>query len=423
MTIQWVPVALLALWRLRDAATVPRAAAFALALWLVLVSDLYVALYFLGTLGVVGAVWALRHRRELPGRFWALGAAAGAIAGLLALPAHWPTFRTLSGALTTQVQAETVHRFGQDVAQLLLPAPSHPLLGGLSQGLAARVTNSDSWGTLGLTACLLAALALWRRRDAVTRFWGAVAAVAVVGSLGTHLNVLGPTGLPLPYALVASLPVVKSLRVPSRLAEVTALALAMLAAVGAAWLLEKLGPRATWAFAALLALVFLEDVTHAPFPTTSAAVPAYYQQLAADPATGAILDLPNGDGNWGGPTHRWMVLQTVHHRPIVVAHTHRIPDQALDYSYSSPLLWALCHSWVGLPATLPIAEARHQALALRHDGITHVIMHRVPVIYDGEAYAHARGQLVAVFGAPAYEDAEMTVFTTPKPPVAAGVGR
>jgi hypothetical protein len=422
MTIQWVPFCLLALLRLRDRPGLARAAVFALTLALVLGSDLYVAIYFLGTLGLVGAGWAVRHRPERRFLAWAGG---GAIAALLAvLPFHLPTWRNLQGAATTVDQGLTVHQFGEDVVQLLFPSPFHPIFGRLSASLYGHVTNHDAWGTLGLSVLALAALALWKRRDALTRFWGWVSAVAIVGSLGTFLHVAGPTRVPLPYALLTYVPVIKNLRVPARLGEVAALGLAMLVAAGAAWWLPRLGRRGRAVFVGLVAAIGVEYMANAPFPTSAAAVPAFYQALAQNPRAGALLELPNGDANWGGPTHTWMYYQTVHHRPLVVGHTHRVPDGALDYIYGTPLVTALAHVGPdGLPPALRGRAGAAAAQQLADDGITHVVIHRVPGLCDEPVYGRMVGQLTELLGAPVYQEPGMAAFVTPPPHVRPRHGR
>ncbi|MFN3428798.1 MAG: hypothetical protein ACK46X_02470, partial [Candidatus Sericytochromatia bacterium] len=308
MSVQWVPFCALALLSLYAAPTWRRAGLFGLTVALVAATDLYVAAYFFGTLAVAFVGYhAWRDRARLLSPAFSLKAAIAAVAGLAAtVPFHVPTWRTLQGATSNTAQAATVDRFGQDLLQLLLPAPGHPLLGWLSHPLSGRIANTDSWGTLGWVALALAGIGLWRRRDDLTRFWALFTGLAVVGALGTWLHVAGAKLLPMPYMLAVQLPVIKSLRVPGRLAEIAALGLAVLAAAGAAWWFNRLGERARWAFVALGAAIALEYAAFMPFPTTSAAVPPFYRTLAADAPARAILELPNGDENWGGPTHRWM---------------------------------------------------------------------------------------------------------------------
>lgn len=423
MSVQWVPFCALALMALFAAPTWRRAAAFAVTVALVAATDLYVAAYFFGTLGVAFlGYYAWRDRARLLRPAFMLKAAIATVIGLAAtLPFHLATWRTLQGAASNTAQAATVDRFGQDLLQLLLPAPGHPLLGWLSQPLAGRMVNTDSWGTLGLVALGLAFVGLWRRRDELTRFWGLFTGLAVIGSLGTWLHVAGAKLLPMPYMLAVQLPVIKSLRVPGRLAEIAALGLAMLTAAGAAWLFARLGSRARWAFAGLGAAIALEYAAFMPFPTTSAAVPAFYCTLAADPGAGAILELPNGDENWGGPTHRWMFYQTVHAKPLVFGHTHRVPNGAATFYWSDPVVSRLAGMAYGNAMT-PMPAGIDVPGHLAAHGIGHVTLHRVPGMLDGETYRRMRATLVGHLGAPAYEDSDMVAFAT-RPHVGAQLGR
>jgi hypothetical protein len=382
---------------------------------LVAASDLYVAVYFFGTLavGFVGyGLWRERARFLAPA-FWGRAVVA-VLAGLAAtVPFHLPTWRNLQGASTTATQGATVDRFGQDLLQLLLPAPSHPLFGALSRPFERAISNHDSWGALSLTALALAALALWKRRSWPVAAWGVFTVVALVGSLGTALLVAGNKLAPMPYAIAAQLPVLKALRVPGRLAEIAALGLALLAAYGLAWWLPRLGARSRRAFVGVLALVGVESVIAMPFPTTPAAVPAFYRSLAATPGVGAILELPNGDLNYGGPTHRWMYYQTVHQRPLVFGHTHRVPNGVSTYYFTNPEVWALAKmGYSGEAIALAPSARRAAAGRLAADGISHVIVHRVPGRIRPEVFELWRRELTDLFGPPVYADADMAAFAT-----------
>lgn len=415
LSVQWTPFCALALWRLAEAPSWRRAAVFAVTTALVAGSDLYVAIYFFGALalGFVGfGLWRDRARFLAPA-FWGRAGVAG-LAGLAAVaPFYLATWRNLQGASTTTVQGATVDRFGQDLLQLLLPAPTHPLFGALSRPFAGAIANQDSWGTLSLTAVALAGLALWKRRAWPVGAWGAFTAVALVGSLGTALMVAGAKLAPMPYAIAAQLPVLKALRVPGRLAEIAALGLGLLAAYGLAWWLPRLGDRAPKVFGALVALVGLESLIAMPFPTSPTAVPAFYRSLAATPGGGALLELPNGDLNYGGPTHRWMYYQTIHQRPLVFGHTHRVPNGVSTYYWNDPVVRAIARmGYNGRPLDLAPSDRRSAAGRLAGDGVSHVIVHRVPGMVGAETFALWQRELTELFGAPVYTDAEMAAFET-----------
>jgi hypothetical protein len=424
MTLQWVPLCALALLRLYETPTWRRAGLFALGFALVAATDVYVAAYFLSAFALTFvAYYGLADRAH----FWRpgfLGKAALAVAvGVLAVvPFHLPTFTTLHGAETTAAMAETVHRFHQDVVQFFVPPPEHRLFGFLSRPYRALFENAC--GYLGFTVLALSAVALRFVRGHAVRFWALFSGLTLVLSMGTYLHVAGPTPVPLPYLLFTKLPVLNALRTPSRYLELTALGLAMLVALGAAWWLPRLGNRARWGALGLLAALSVEFLVFFPFPTRTAAVPEFYRQYAHSPAAGPILEVPTGDPSWGGLTHQWMLYQTVHGKPLVYGHTHRVPDGVLAFSEKTPVVHELTRlAYTGGQLKLAPEYWHGASERLGRLGITHVGLHAWPGMLDGEGYDHLKQQLDRLFGPPVYvEPGRMAVYRMAVPPQVSAPG-
>lgn len=413
-TVAAVPFVPLALFRLYESPSWRRAGLLTLALAAVALTDLYVAVYFLGSfLGVFALYHLLTDRARLlrPG-FLVKAAAGGAAAVALAAPFYLPTLAALQGAATTTAIAATVHRYGQDLLQLVLPPDIHLAMGFLSRPWSAHFTNRDNWAFLGFIPILTAAVALWRVRQPAVRFWGLYAGLTLLFALGTTLHVAGPTGLPLPYMLATKLPLLQNFRAPGRLAIFAMLGLGVLAAFGAAWLLRSWhGRRRRLAVAALVTFVCFEFMAFAPFPTRTAAVPEFYRQLAQDPTAGAVLALPTGDPSWGGFDHQWMYYQTVHRRPLVHAHTHRVPDGALDFTRKTPLLRDLTNlAYTGGVLKTPAGDRAGARDRFAAAGITHVTLHAWPGQLEGTRYVRLKHELAAIFGPPLLEAEDMVVF-------------
>jgi hypothetical protein len=123
--------------------------------------------------------------------------------------------------------------------------------------------------------------------------WALTAGVCLVLSLGPRLYLgEGDTGIPLPYAIFRSLPVVDTLRAPGHLNAVTTMMLAVVAAVGIAWLFRRLPVAGGWLTAfALIVLVFVETV-RLPFPLIDASVSPFFPRLADEPGEWSLLELP-----------------------------------------------------------------------------------------------------------------------------------
>jgi hypothetical protein len=97
--------------------------------------------------------------------------------------------------------------------------------------------------------------------------------------------------VPMPYRLVEGL--FRILRKPDRFNAIVGLPMAMLAAFGAHALLQhrRVG-RLAGVLAVALGVLILIEYRLAPFPTVPVNAPAWFGQLAKEPGSFAILDLP-----------------------------------------------------------------------------------------------------------------------------------
>ena len=261
--------------------------------------------------------------------------------------------------------------FSADLAGFSLPTQLHPLLGGvvrdMSDGSALRPDGSQ-WQvdkgqhlTLGLAGLALAVigLAVGRRRGAL--LWALSAALFFLLALGPSLRIAGyDTGLPGPFRILQELPFFKGNRYPSRFSVMLLVSVAPLVALGAQWLLAQLA--AVWqrrhdargvrrrlsAVTALLAGLLIFENLSIPLPTASMATPAIYDVIAAEPAGGAVLDLPlgwrNGFSVFGKQdliimSQQWW--QTRHGQPILGGNTSRNPEHKFRYFLEAPLLGPL----------------------------------------------------------------------------------
>ncbi len=261
--------------------------------------------------------------------------------------------------------------FSADLAGFALPTQLHPLLGDVVQRLAddgALRPDGSQWqvnkgqhltlGWVGLALALVGFVA-GRRRGAW--LWMLSAALFLLLALGPSLRIAGyDTGLPGPFRILQVLPFFKGNRYPSRFSVMLLLSVAPLVAFGAQALLAKLA--AAWqrrhdaravrrrlgAAAALLAGLLLFENLSIPLPTADMRIPAIYDVLAAEPAGGAVLDLPlgwrNGFSVFGKQdviimSQQWW--QTRHGQPILGGNTSRNPEHKFRYFLEAPLLGPL----------------------------------------------------------------------------------
>jgi len=232
------------------------------------------------------------------------------IAGALILPFYWPLFCLQLQQGGDYLVQQGLVAFSADLLGFISPPPSNPILNslGLIPEYAHRATPEgwlvgEAMVYLGFVPLMLAVLGAWHGR----RKWGAwvlVAVVAAVLSLGPFLKVGGQlvsfeagdgieTRVPLPYALLAHLPVFSLGRTPARFTFTLVLALAVLSAHGLNVLLRRLPYR--WGFVFLVALSLLtmsECLIAWPYPMTELQIPSGLSDLAETPDDAAILGLP-----------------------------------------------------------------------------------------------------------------------------------
>jgi hypothetical protein len=163
------------------------------------------------------------------------------------------------------------------------------------------------WLTPVLAAAGVVVLARGGRRG--------LAALLAVATVVPVLLALG-TNFPLYPTLWDALPPLRFPRVPGRLLPIAVLALAALAAVGAAWLIRRAGRRPAAAGAALLALVAL-DLGALPLePAAADPDNAAYAALETAPAEARQLELPLFEpGVHFGSVYDYYALQSRRERP------------------------------------------------------------------------------------------------------------
>ncbi len=253
---------------------------------------------------------------------WKLGTKillAGTFAFLLALPGLAPLIPILKAS----------------GAELTVPARfvgSMQLLGMRPQGSPFF----HFWpAVLGWSSTALLVYGLFRARDRTARGWWALLLFAFLLVQGPYLVVLNRhfESIPLPMALFPHLPVLNLLRVPHRFLILVVLAMGVLMAFALRRLLDsrRMAPLGGLLVCGLVALE-LQPPQREPVTLDYADI---YDDLAADPAHYAILELPldfrDGYSMW---------LQTRHHKSLVGGYTSHILPEALG-PFRTPLMRAL----------------------------------------------------------------------------------
>ena len=224
-----------------------------------------------------------------------------------------------------------------DLLGIVSPSPANPFWADIvphsAPVLGANLDEGFSY--IGLIGGIFALIGLARRRAA--RWWLLVAFVAWLLALGPVLkinnqaftaNIAGYDAvLPLPFALLMDLPILELARAPGTFMLLFALMLALVSGCGMAevWssrLLARRHPSARIVFAALCAILLIEDYRlFAQFPTAPAEIPAAIHDLRERRDIRAIYNAP-----YDHPlaAKEAMYLQTAHHKPLIAGQDARI---------------------------------------------------------------------------------------------------
>jgi len=325
VALEWIPLFILFWYRLIVERRAVFAAAAAVALLLVILCDYYYFLYCCLAAAILLTFWLLRNRRASPPISWtAQGVPLAVFAGLAAV-----TSGPLLVALLIQnhtdplLGAHSPTGSPVDLFQLLIPGSTWRF-GGLTQGYWSRLpVNLETHINIGV-AVLIAALYGWIERKRLALLgagvWYLLGLIFAALSLGPVLHLWGVTvdpPFPLPYTVLGDIvPVLRVGGVPARMAVMTLLCAAVLAAAGFELLLRR-GRYGRLAAAVLLAALIVEDLP-APLATTRPGVPGYIGALERAPDAGAVLDLRDDPS-------QALYFQTLYQRPQALGYIARVP--------------------------------------------------------------------------------------------------
>jgi hypothetical protein len=343
---------------------------------------------FASFLALFTAIVLLALWRELASRRAALGrlAVAGVVAATLWSPALIPIAREfVTGDYALTGWGESV-KLSADVVGLLTPTDLNPLPAlaaprpapdPAARWQAALRQVEEGKGRFGdintvflgfVTGALALVGAVIARRRVAAWLWTAlVFGVLALGPLlqinGRYrfsLDALLPEGVtfPLPFALLHFIPFVNANRAPNRNSVLLMLGLAVLAAVGARWLLGRIANcklqianrrpallSPTGLVTCVLGVGILLEHLALPLPTTDARAPEVYRMIGAEPGEFAVMQAPlgwrNSFGTLGSEQTNVQYFQTVHGKPMIGGNISRAPAYKMDYFARIPLFKAL----------------------------------------------------------------------------------
>ena len=362
------------------------------------------------------------------------------LSALLLLPLAWGFFR---GGRGHNLNFERPPASGDITWEARVPYKNRALAMDYLPGQRERRHNDAPLQVLALGLAGVALLTRRHRREALP--WVVVSMSFLVLSLGPYLS-LGPDpesggAVPLPFLLLHRyLPLYHYIRFPHRMATFVALPMAAAAAMGAAWLAQRLASRGGRALLALglAGAMLLEGVLTWPLEVTPRPkVNPFYMLLAEQPRRFGVLTLPM---DFGLLDARYLYFQTHHGKPLfngvsprylgtrAIPHWELVKNNALlraAYTLQTPHLQAQeLSKYVPLDEeTGPLSRAklRQGAEELAGKGIRYVVLHR-RVSFDRKheitipANSDLERTLKWALGGVVYEDEELVAWELKRRP-------
>ncbi len=321
------------------------------------------------------------------------------------------------GLATPTTDAGRSVQYSAALLSVVSPSFAHPVWGALLE-YPRRVLGVDPFegaAYIGVVAGALALIGLLREQRA--RFWGGMAALAWLLSLGSVLKIADapltaqidgyPTFVTLPGAIMERLPVLNMARTPGRFNFAVGFAVAVMAGYGTKVILTQrnvknnspqrnaetsphLSLRSSASSAVklffLTTLILFDYQQFFPMPTIPAAIPDAIAQIA-DSNARAVFDVPFAHPLTDKDALYW---QTAHQTPLIAGHIVR--ETPLD------------------PARGWLLEGTLDPALLDAAGVDVILLHKD---WDDAAGA-LDARLRAAFGAPVYEDARLARFDLPE---------
>ncbi len=400
-----IPIALLLFFRAFSSYSWRSAAGAALMLGLAAFTSLYIMIFAFITLIPIFIYLALEKYRWREVKFWKTAIVFGFVCALVVGLRIFPIFqsaRALSTAIEQKYDADVRQT---DLLSFVIPSRFNPIFAPYVTGISEQFTMNYKWpaylGLIPLALCLGAIT--WKERRRLTLLWIAIGLIFVMLSLGPALRLNGKVydNIPLPAAWLAWFPPIRAVR-PDYFVLGLALPLAVCASLGMDRALNALRghPRAKVVFVVAIGSLLLFEYWNGPFPGVGAAVSPFYAQLANEPDSFALIDLPMGRQE----SKTYLYLQTIHQHPIVEGLSGRTPPASYDYINANPLLARLSNE-----RHLDCQEFGNSAIKqaldqLAADGFKYVIVHHA----DNSLSRKFAGYLTA---APVYADSSITVFS------------
>jgi hypothetical protein len=265
-----------------------------------------------------------------------------------------------------------MNRFVLDTFSFFTPPAFHPLWGRYTEKIYQNFSGNpwEATGYLGFTIIFLSILGIlkWKGKKKDKSFFIWFIIITIILSLGASLHILGHyklsldnpllstlktkeilnrlgyhrdfIGLPLPYFLIAKIPILNmAIRAPGRWVVLTYLSLSVAAAFGLKALCQASKRRKKIFLTSLFFSLIVFEYLAIPLEYTEPPVPPFYYEIQHDRAHFALFDVPfKGQITMDYSQYNYyLYLQTIHRKPLVIGRISRVSDEMYKFLVSSGL--------------------------------------------------------------------------------------
>lgn len=352
-----------------------------------------------------------------------------AVTVVLVGPFTLPFLRVAADPLVeVDATLESLH-FQPDLIELFLP-PEFSAVWGEQTGRileANSIEASIESSVYLMWTVLLLCIVAWRRGPRRARPWLLFAALCTLVALGPSLQILGEQSFTryeltvlMPYALLTELPGFDFMRAPGRFMMVGFVALAVGAAFGLTWLLQRYPQRAKLIFLAAVVAVVIEGWPR-PWPQeTLHPVPDFYRRIAQEEEVYGVFDLPVKPNE-----EAWFAGYSSYYQRYQMAHGKGIASGYLARTYATHPMFPcvipeMREPYAGIYVNGEVADCAANLLYdLAHFNYRYVIFHK-PDLAGSESLgmwgrAQARFFMHRYFSGqePLVDDELVTVYAVP----------
>jgi hypothetical protein len=276
-----------------------------------------------------------------------------------------------------------ISTYSADLQSFFLPSILHPIFGGIVLPIYRKYTGNFAETTtyIGYSVLFLSIIAIITlRKDLIVRFWGLIAILFSLFSLGPLLHVGGKTffavinsSIPMPYILLQyTVPFIENSRTPGRLFVIAVLALAVLTGYCSHELLKRYETRKKIIVFLICAIIIFEYLS-IPVPMSPVDQPEFYKEIALDNGDFALMEIPLTANYSAGV--KIMYYQTIHGKPVVGGQYARALQNSGDFEGSIPLINGLTYLKPILPDIINPNLSETANSIFSHYRIRYVILH------------------------------------------------